>query len=743
MPFFKFLNAGQVVPNLFGAFHIVWLCIIAVIALALCILWKKGIIKSSSNVLLAAAIVVGVFELYKQINVIFGDGSGIGYSFEHTPIQYNTLLIFLGIIAAMTKNKIHDNLCAFIGTYLLSVGAYNLIYPAGLFSQVVGRNVQTMVSYGAMVVVGIFVWVAGEIKPEPKTIWKAFPIFFSIYGFSLTLNLVPHLVGWVFDFENLLDTCPICIVGEGASIPNYIFVAVGYCAIYTLVAFAVVLLAYGLKKLFTTDFDAEYGEEDELAKNIRKNTGLDVETEGIFQFAGKVNTGKNTYLQTYYKNLNTNFGNNTEGSCGYVAAAMLLSYYDTILHDKIVPRQFDKITRSDDEPNLLESPGIGYFDHPEFHPATPNDKISYKRYMELVNANKNTYLHEALISIGTKLGINKAPKDRNSTDFSFSTNNAEIEKVIEHYLKKVAGVKGSEYDIRECDNLDEISKAIKDKKPELVQKYSDQVRQYAIKNIKKGFPVLLGLHGEDNDGKSVGHSVVAYDYNEKTDEIYCHMGWGLSGATHARPEHVCDDVKNSPAKSFTMFKSARVLEFDEDNISHSHTNNYEVVINGAIFYYCPDGTYTTCDDLIVEFDKTKQNCAIIGVYGKYYKRELHIPEKFGNVNVVKIHEGALANQTHLDEISLPFSLARIEKNTFKNDKSLKTVIIPRTVTRIKKNAFKNCKNLKTIMFLGTKEQWRDIKKSRRWDNNTGVYVIRCMDGFLIKHNTSKEDETLV
>ena len=724
MPFLKFLNAGTVVPELFGAFHITWLCVIAVITIALCILWKKRIIQNSSDVLIATAVIVGAFELYKQINVIFGDGSNIGYNFEHTPIQYNTLLIFLGIIAALSKNKIHDHLCAFIGTYLLWTGAFHLIYPAGLFSQVIGRNIQTMVSYGAMVVIGIFVWVAGEIKPDLKTIWKAFPIFFTIYGFSLTLNMIPHLLGWDFQFENLLDTCPVCTVGAGAQIYQYVLNGLTYCVVYTLLAFAVVLLAFGIKKLFTTDFDAEYGENDEIAQDIRREVGLeDRDAGGIFNFSNAENSKKDTYLQTYFKNLKTNFGNNVADSCGYVATAMLLSYYDTVLHDKIVPRQFDKVTRSDNEPDLFESPGIKYFDHPEFHPEMADNKMSYKRYMELVNANKNTYLHEALIAIGTKIGISKPPVDRNTTDFDFGTTNEAREKLIKNYLKNVAGFKKSHYDIHSKDYIEEIAEA---KTPEKIKKYSDEVREYAIKKIRKGYPVILSLSGDSN------HAVIAYDYDKKKDEIYCHFG-SQNAPTHATPEQL----------GFTTYRSAMVLEFDDDDISHSHTNNFEVVVNGAIFYYCPtDKTYTTCDDIIIEFDVAKSQCAIIGVSGRYYKNQLYIPERYGNVTVAKIHEGAFANQKHLVEISLPFSLARIEKNTFKNNQSLQTIIIPRTVTRIKKNVFKNCKNLKTIMYLGTRAQWKDIKKSRRWDNNTGVYVISCVDGFLIKHNTSKQDETL-
>ena len=733
MPFLKFLNSGEVVPKLFGGFHITWLVLVAMAIVTLCILWKKGIIEDVKNVLIATAVVLAIFEFYKQINVIFGDGTKIGYNFEHFPYRFNTMLIYLGIIGGMTKNKIHNSICSFIGTYLFFMGTFHLVYPQGLFSEVIGRNVQTMVSYGAMVVVGVFLWYTGEIKPEIKTFLYALPTYLMIYAFSITINVIPHLLKMDIEKANILNSCPICNLKE--SILTFV--------ITSILAFAVVLLALVLKKLLTTDFDAEYGETDEIAIDIRKNTGLEAQEEGIFKFNGKVNTKKNTYLQTYYKNLNTNFGNNVEGSCGYVAASMLLSYYDTILYDKIIPRSFDKPSRSDDEPNFEESPGIRFFDHPEFHPETDADKISYKRYMELVNKNKSTYLHEALIAIGNKLRINEVPKDKNSSDFSIGTNNAEIEKVIKYYLKNIAEVNSSKYDIRECDNLDEISRAVKNNKPELVKKYSDQVRNYAIKNIKKGFPVLLGLNGEDVNGQQVGHAVIAYDYNKETDEIYCHMGWTLNGATHARPEHVFEDVENSPAKSFTIYKSARVLEFDEDEISHSHTDNYEVVVNGAIFYYCPDGSYTTCDDIVIDFDKTKQNCAIVSILGNYHKNQLYIPERYGNVNVAKIYEKAFANQKYLTECKLPFTLDIIEKRLFENDRALEKVIIPRSVDKIKRKAFYNCKKLKTIVFLGTRSEWFLVKKVGGWDRKTGNYVVSCTDGILIKHNENKDFEKLV
>ena len=169
--FFEFLNAGEVVPKAFGVFHIVWLALVAIAIITLVVLWRKEVIKYDKKVLITAAVILAVFEFYKQINVIFGDGTRIGYDFEHFPYRFNTLLIYLGVIGGLTKNKVHNSITAFIGTYLLVIGAYGLLRPQ--FSEVIGRNIQTMISYGMMVVVGVFLWVLGKIKPELKTFLKA------------------------------------------------------------------------------------------------------------------------------------------------------------------------------------------------------------------------------------------------------------------------------------------------------------------------------------------------------------------------------------------------------------------------------------------------------------------------------------------------------------------------------------------------------------------------------------------
>ena len=157
-----------------------------------------------------------------------------------------------------------------------------------------------------------------------------------------------------------------------------------------------------------------------------------------------------------------------------------------------------------------------------------------------------------------------------------------------------------------------------------------------------------------------------------------------------------------------------------------------------------DGTYTTREDFIVEFDMSRENCAIIGLNYDYYIG-FKVPEYFGNVRVTKIHQEAFANQKYLAEVELPCSIDTIQESTFKNDRELKKIIIPASVTCIKRNAFKNCDALESIQYLGTKAQWAQMTRVGGWDRNTGDYLIYCRGEArpLNKHNETKDYETLV
>jgi hypothetical protein len=54
---------------------------------------------------------------------------------------------------------------------------------------------------------------------------------------------------------------------------------------------------------------------------------------------------------------------------------------------------------------------------------------------------------------------------------------------------------------------------------------------------------------------------------------------------------------------------------------------------------------------------------------------------------------------------------------------------------IGKEAFKNCTSLTKIDFSSKVEDWYKIEKGEGWDDNTGEYIIYCLDGQILKNGT--------
>lgn len=52
-------------------------------------------------------------------------------------------------------------------------------------------------------------------------------------------------------------------------------------------------------------------------------------------------------------------------------------------------------------------------------------------------------------------------------------------------------------------------------------------------------------------------------------------------------------------------------------------------------------------------------------------------------------------------------------------------------------AFGGCGELTEITYNGTMEQWKNIKGGN-WNENTGDYTVRCIDGKLDKNGNETE-----
>ena len=77
--------------------------------------------------------------------------------------------------------------------------------------------------------------------------------------------------------------------------------------------------------------------------------------------------------------------------------------------------------------------------------------------------------------------------------------------------------------------------------------------------------------------------------------------------------------------------------------------------------------------------------------------------------VTQLAPGAFMHCTNLKEIELPSTLEGIYEHAFARCINLTQITIPEKVNVIAYGAFLGCDNLKNIYYMGTKEQWNEIK----------------------------------
>lgn len=122
-------------------------------------------------------------------------------------------------------------------------------------------------------------------------------------------------------------------------------------------------------------------------------------------------------------------------------------------------------------------------------------------------------------------------------------------------------------------------------------------------------------------------------------------------------------------------------------------------------------------------------------------------------NLISIEEFAFAMCESLSALQIPSSVKYIGGQCFANCGSMKTfefpplvstinrrcfyqcsalekLVLPLSITTIGDECFDGCVNLKSITYLGTKQQFKQIKKSHYWRTGSFVEQIICRDGIL-------------
>ncbi|MBQ8849795.1 MAG: YwaF family protein [Clostridia bacterium] len=253
------LNYKAETPQLFGWVHILSFCLAIALGIFLSVKFKRSGQSATRRILLAASVITIALEIYKQFIFSFSfDGQTVSFDYQWYafPFQFCSTPMYVQLIAAFVKNKLlHNALCSFLSTYGIFGGLVVMIYPADVFIDVVGVNIQTMVCHGLMLSVGIYLLAVGHVKSEHKTMLGAMSVFGVIVAVAVILNEALYYSGVLGG-----ETCNLLYVSRhfAPSLPVYSLVQAVvpypfclfiYVAGFSAAAYLILLCAIGVRKI--------------------------------------------------------------------------------------------------------------------------------------------------------------------------------------------------------------------------------------------------------------------------------------------------------------------------------------------------------------------------------------------------------------------------------------------------------------------------------------------------------------
>lgn len=254
----EFLDSKMDVPTSYGAFHLFFFTLSIVMGIVLYRLFPKGTERQVRRVLLITTVMTIVLEIYKQINYTFSyDGTTItaDYLWYAFPFQFCSTPMYVGAVACLTKGRVHKACCAYLATFSVFAGLCVMFYPAQVFIDTIGINLQTMLCHGSMITVGIYLMLTGYVKTEHKTVGRAIPVFAVCVATAMILNEIAYRTGLTqSETFNMFFISPHCepslpvysLVQQAVAYPWCLLI---YIAAFTAAAYIVLLLFWGVRTL--------------------------------------------------------------------------------------------------------------------------------------------------------------------------------------------------------------------------------------------------------------------------------------------------------------------------------------------------------------------------------------------------------------------------------------------------------------------------------------------------------------
>ena len=305
------------------------------------------------------------------------------------------------------------------------------------------------------------------------------------------------------------------------------------------------------------------------------------------------NVKLSSLMTSYFSNLTKYQANNIGGSCGFVSLVSVLSYYDSIKNDNIIPERYERrdTTASNYEEALQTSPGV------------VRSGFSVKAEDE----NFNSILYNYISSTYTSDFESYLVKKFNEMNSTYNSNDI------------VYGIDGWHYDKLLSYAIPVNHTIIEDCAPSSEEAESDYYTEKFLSETKtyidEGKPVILHIvdkYIDDGKEERDHHSVVAYDYDEKG--LYCNFGWDANNVH-----------KNFYTGNYDYIYYLTVIDFDSS--TYGHSNN--LVYDGTEHCYCGETTHNHDCNIYEEYSDSfhlvKCDCGYSYLEGHIYDpRQLQI-----------------------------------------------------------------------------------------------------------------------
>lgn len=193
----RILDTQMTTPTAFGWFHSLFFAASIIVGVLLC-LWLKDGARYAKRVMLITALIVIVLEVYKIINFTFRVTDGTitaDFPWYIFPWQFCSTPMYAGLLAGLTRGRVHRSLSAYLATFAVFAGLCVMIYPGDVFIGTVGVNIQTMICHGSMLTVGIYLLGTGYVPCRFRTLLRALPVFVTAAAVAMGLNEIAFRTG--------------------------------------------------------------------------------------------------------------------------------------------------------------------------------------------------------------------------------------------------------------------------------------------------------------------------------------------------------------------------------------------------------------------------------------------------------------------------------------------------------------------------------------------------------------------